>query len=249
MAPASHPLWTDYVAAFGTLVGIVIAGIALLMAKRSAADATRSAKAAEDTARAAEGIGKASTSTLQAATEQLRLATLEHERLETDRARRPVVEQIEISEVQPRPGEEAPAGIFRIGFKNVGDRELVDAMLTILVGPGCGPLLTDRWGNEQPDRSKDETRERWPGVDGGPQTFDYIPLRLKVPVGESRVQYVCATRFGRFPLRVKLFSAALEGTGPWIDAWIDVSPDGTATIARLSDAGSGQYEGHCVAFE
>jgi hypothetical protein len=75
--PAAHPLWTDYVAAFGTVVGIAIAGSAFVVARRSARDSTRSAESAERTARAAESIGAASAATLEAATKQLELATAE----------------------------------------------------------------------------------------------------------------------------------------------------------------------------
>lgn len=249
MHPANHPLWTDYLSAFGTVVGIVIAGAAFVIAKRSAADATHSAESAERTAGAAEAIGTASASTLEAATEQLLLAKLEHERLQQDRARRPVVDRIELKEIQPRPGEEAPSGVFRVGFSNSGERGLTDAALTILLDPGSNPALTTRWGNRRWDQSRDETQERWPGVDGDPRAFDYLVVRANVPVGESCRRYVCATRFGRFPLRIKLFSAALRASGPWIDAWVDIEKDGRTTITHLPDDARRPHEGRCEDFE
>lgn len=237
-------------AAFATIVGIVIAGLALIMARSSAADAARSAEAAERTARAAEEMSQASVSTLDAATEQLRLARAAHERLEADRGRRPIVTHIAVTEVQPRTGAETPPGIFRLGFKNDGDRELAGAILTILIDPGGDAILTDRWGNPASNQPKDETRERWPGVVGDPRAFDCIPLHTDVPVGTSVVQYVCVTRVGgRFPIRVKLFSAALEGNGPWIDAWVDVDAVGVATVARLPQHTEGRYGGRHTDFD
>lgn len=243
MLIASNPLWTDYLAAVATIVGIVIAAAALVMAKRSAADATRSAATSERTARAAEQMSEASVATLEAASGHLELARTEHERLEAERARRPRVDQIELSEVEPRGGEEAPTGIFRVGFMNSGDRPLVDAILTILVDPGLDPLLTNRWGQLLGEQPRDETQERWPGPVGDPRAFDYIAIRLDAAVGLSLVQYVCARRFGRFPVRIKLFSASLDGGGPWIDAWVDIDAAGKARIARLPSDQGGKYAG------
>jgi hypothetical protein len=231
VSPASHPYWTDYVSAFGAVVGIVVAGAAFVVALRSAKDASRSAGSAERTA-------QASASTLEAASEELALARHEHERLEADRARRPVVERIELSDVHARHGEESPAGVFRVGFSNTGDQDLRDAFFTILLDPGCVAVLVDRWGNVKPDQSKDETHERWPGVEGIPRAFDYFVRRISVPVGVASLQYVCIPRWGRFPIRVKLFHAALAGGGPWVDRWIDINDQGTATVVDLPDDGS-----------
>jgi hypothetical protein len=240
---ASHPYWTDYVSAFGAGVGIVVAAAAFVVAFRSARDAHSSAESAERTARA-------STATLEAANEQLTLARQEHERLEAERMRRPQVPAIELSAIEPRPGEETPPGMSRIGFTNSGDRELREAVLTIMFDRGSAVVLTDRWGNPASDQSKDDTRERWPGVDGVPLAFDYFARHVSVPVGVSRLQYVCMPRAGRFPIRVKLFHAALDGDGPWADRWIDVDDQGSTTIIDIAEDGpAGRYEGRQADFD
>jgi len=243
MPVASHPFWTDYISAFGAAVGIVVAAAAFVVASRSARDAHSSAESSERTARA-------STATLQAANEQLALARREHERLEAERMRQPEVRAIELSGIDPRPGEETPPGVSRIGFTNSGDRGLRDAVLTILFDRGSAAVLTDRWGNPASDQSRDDTRERWPGVDGVPLAFDYFARHVSVPVGVSRLHYVCIPRAGRFPIRVKLFHAALPGDGPWADRWIEVDDQGNTTILDVSEESSrGAYEGRQTDFD
>jgi hypothetical protein len=250
MLASSHPYWTDYVGAFGTVVGILVAGAAFVVARRSAADSTRSANSADRTAKAAEAISEASQAALEAATAQLEVARREHGWLEAERARRPIVDRVELSEIRARPGEETPPGVFRVGFINSGDRDLQGAILTILVDPGCAAVLTDRWGNPDLDQSKDETHERWPGVTGVPRAFDFFARRVNAEVGVASLQYVCVPRAGRFPLRVKLFHAGLAGRGTWVDAWIDLNEQGVAGVVRLSDAGfAGEQEGRCDDFD
>lgn len=236
IVPTGHPFWTDYASVFGAIVGILVAAAALIVAVRSARDSKRSADAAERTA-------NASVATLEAATEQLQLASQEHERLEAERARQPGVDQITVSEIQPRPGEEAPAGVFRVGFANRGDADLRDAVLTIMFDPGSAATLVDRWGNLDPDQSKDETHERWPGPLGVLRSFDYFARHVNTPAGVSSLQYVCFPRRGRFPVRVKLFSASLTGFGPWTDKWIDIDEQGSASVSDLP-GGRARYEGH-----
>ncbi len=243
MPVATHPFWTDYVSAFGALVGIVVAAAAFVVAFRSAMDARASADSSERTARA-------SRATLQAANEQLELARKEHERLEADRRRRPQVKDVEVSAIEAQAGKETPPGVWRIGVRNSGDRELQDAVLTIMFDRGSAAVLTDRWGNHASDQSKDDTRERWPGVDGVPLAFDYFARHVSVPVGVSRLQYVCMPRAGRFPIRVKLFHAALDGDGPWADRWIEVDDQGGTTILEIAEGGaSGGYEGRQAEFD
>src|ERR1700677_127713 len=65
---ATKPFWTDYVSAFGAVVGILVAAGAFRVALGSARDSRRSADAAETTATSAH--------------EQLVLARAEHEQLE-----------------------------------------------------------------------------------------------------------------------------------------------------------------------
>jgi hypothetical protein len=108
-----------------------------------------------------------------------------------------------------------------------------------LFDPGCVADLTDRWGNPETGHSKDETRERWPGVQGPPREFDYFAQRVSIQVGVSSMQYVCIPRAGLFPIRVKLFHAALTGGGPWTARWIDVDDKGTAVVIDITDDGSG----------
>ena len=87
-------------------MGILVAGGAFVVAFRSARDARRSADSSERTAHA-------SAATLQAANEQLALVRGEHERMEAERLRKPDVKGIELSAIDPRPGEQAPPGVFR----------------------------------------------------------------------------------------------------------------------------------------
>jgi hypothetical protein len=250
MLASSHPLWTDYVGAFGTVVGIVVAAAAFIVARKSAADSNRSAESAERTAKAAESISEASKATLEAAAGQLDVARREHGWLEAERARQPIVDRIELSEIHARPGEETPPGVFRVGFVNTGARALQGAILTVLVDPGCAAVLADRWGNADVDQSKDETHERWPGIAGVPRAFDFFARRANVEAGVATLQYVCVPRAGRFPLRVKLFHAGLARRGPWVDAWIDVDEQGAVAVIRLSDAGfTGQQDGRCDDFD
>jgi hypothetical protein len=243
MLLATHPYWTDYVSAFGAAVGILVAGAAFVVAFRSARDARRSADSSERTAHA-------SAATLQAANEQLALVRGEHERMEAERRRKPDVKGIQLSAIDPRPGEQAPPGVFRVGFANTGDRELQDALLTILFVPGSAAGLTDRWGNPESGDSKDETRERWPGVEGPPREFDYFARRVSIQVGVASTQYVRIPHAGLFPIRVKLFHAGLTGGGPWTDRWIDVDDKGTAVIIDITDEGSrGPFNGRHADFD
>jgi hypothetical protein len=102
---AAKPLWTDYVSAFGAAVGILVAAGAFVVALRSARDSSRSADAAE--------------TTVASAHEQLVLARAEHEQLEADRRRRPIIERIRVGAIASGPGEEdPPAGMFSIGLTN-----------------------------------------------------------------------------------------------------------------------------------
>jgi hypothetical protein len=250
VAAAAHPLWTDYLAAWGAIVGVLVALVALVIAIWSAKGAARSAESARDTRDAASKIAQASQATLEAANGQLELARLAHERIEADHARRPIVERIMVTQIHPRAGEEAPAGTFRIGFTNTGDRELSDGIFTILLDPGSSPELTDRWGNATTGMPSDETIERWPGVDGPPRTFDYLVRTVKVPVGVSVLHYVRLRRHGRWALRVKLFSAELNDGGPWIDVVIKVDQDGVAQINEHSNSSrKASLQGRLSAFD
>jgi hypothetical protein len=244
---AEHPPWTEYVAALGSIVGIIVAisgvilaGIALYYAVRSASDAEESAHLAR---RMADGMGdlvRASQATLGSAIEQLHVARAEHARLEEERARRPVVNQIEISEIEGAPGADAPSGVFRIGFTNSGDTALREALLTIMVDRGALPETTTRWGDAGERLSEDLTMERWPGAQGIPREMEYQAAAVEVPRGVSRVRYIRLQRRGRFALRVKLFCADLEKEGPWVDVFVEVSDRGVTTIDNLSGEGPRQ---------
>jgi hypothetical protein len=246
---ADSPLWTEYVSAFATVAGVLIAVVAVVIAVRSSNSAFRSADSAEKTAAAADASAVASKATREAADQQLAVAREEHAQIEADRARQPVVEGIVPSQIASRPGELAPERTVRIGFTNRGARALEDGLLTILLNPGSDAELTDRWGKREGEPHDDETIERWPGVNGAPQALDYFARPIRLPAGVSLLHYVRVGRpHGRFSLRVKLFSTELAGNGPWVDAIIDVDPDGTATIDDLSDA-SGPFSGRCGDFD
>ncbi len=234
---ATKPLWTDYVSAFGAAVGILVAAGAFVVALCSARDSRRSADAAEKTASSAH--------------EQLMLAHSEHEQLEAERRRRPAIESIYIGAIAPGPGEEdPPAGVFSIGLTNTGDRDLQDAVLTILFERGSAAELTNHWGQADLDQSHDTTQEGWPGVEGPPESFYFFARRITVQVGVSFVQYVRVPRVGRFPIRVKLFHATLDRRGPWTDRWIDVDPAGKTTVIYIDeDHQEGPYDGHNADFD
>jgi hypothetical protein len=137
-------LWTDYISAFGAAVGILVAASAFVVALHSARDSRRSADAAETTAASAH--------------EQLVLARAEHEQLEADRRRRPIIERIHVGAIASGPGEEdPPAGVFSIGLTNTGDRDLQDAVLTILFDRAYAAQLTKPLGSTRP---KDLTIQR-----------------------------------------------------------------------------------------
>jgi hypothetical protein len=251
LAATNHPAWTDYASAVGAILGTLTAAVALIIALRSAADARRSSASADQTRVAAEKIAAASQAALESTTQQLGIVQSEHDRLEAERARRPAVDRISASAIQPRPAELLPSGLFRIAFKNVGDRPLLDAILTILIDPGSVPALTDRWGTPTGQRPSDETRERWPGPAGLPRTFDYIAQNINVPIGVSHVQYVRVARWGRFALRIKLFQADMTESGPWLDSVVDVDrASGAALVDSLrAEFPGGVFEGRCAAFE
>lgn len=242
MPPATSPLWTEYVSAFAAVVGVTVAFVALIIARRSARSASASATSAEQTAQSAAESATASTAVAQAADQQLAVAREEQRRLEAERARKPRVSEITPSEVESRPGQEAPARMIRIGFTNHGDRTLEDGLLTILLDPGSAPEITDRWGRNSQEVPADETIERWPGPKGIPRAFVYFAQPLRIPAGVSIVRYVRVARHGRFAIRVKLFSAELDNGGPWVDAMVVVDEAGNARIDDLSHEGlfSGQ---------
>ena len=248
MDPAASPLWTEYVSAFATVAGVLIAVAAVVIAVRSSNSASRSADSAAKTAVAADASAVASAATRKAAGQQLALAREEHIQIEADRARQPVVEGIVPSQIASRPGELAPERTVRIGFTNSGERALEDGLLTILLDPGSDAELTDRWGTRAGEAPNDETIERWPGIDGAPRAFDYFVRQLRVPAGVSQLQYVRVGRRGRFSMRVKLFSAELAGNGPWVDAVIDVDSAGVANIDDLEDV-QGLFAGRCGDFD
>jgi hypothetical protein len=145
---ATKPLWTDYVSAFGAAVGILVAAGAFVVAFRSARDSSRSADAAETTAASAH--------------EQLVLARAEHEQLEANRRRRPIIERIHVGAIASGPGEEdPPAGVFSIGLTNIGDRDLQDAVLR-----SCSivhPLPSSRTAGVNPTSINPSTRHRRAG--------------------------------------------------------------------------------------
>lgn len=238
--------WTDYVSAWGAIAAILIAVVgvgfaaaAWRQARASAADALRSAGAARDTATSAKEISDASQKALEAATAQLEVATQEHERLEAERARRPAVDQIVITDVTPAEGEDPAIGVFRIAFLNSGTRDLTDAQLTLLFVRGSATeLLSGRWGDPEPTASLDNTRERWPGSDGSPLDLDFVVKPVSVQRGVWKLQYIRIRRQGRFPIRAKLFHADLEGNGPWIDAWVHVDESGTTRVEVIEPGGS-----------
>jgi len=232
----TYPLWTDYVSAFGAVVGILIAAIALCIAVSSANDAARSADSAKQ-------IADASEKTRKAAEAQQKLAELERQRITANEARCPVVERIELSDVVPRIGIETAPAALRIGFTNTGDRPLTDAVLTIMLDPGSAPELTDRWGQPIGDTPLDETTERWPGANGLPRAFDYITRNVNVPVGVSSLTYIRVGRRGRFAVRAKLFHADLHEGGPWTDVAIEVAPTGRTTVDDMATEVSGPFHG------
>ena len=241
MLGADHPLWTDYVAAFGSIVAVVVAGvgvliaiIALYYAIQSTHEAEESSRLARRTADAAGELVNAGRATLDSAIGQLRIARLEHERLEAERARRPAVEAIVVSQIEPEPGEDASAGTFRVGFTNTGDKALSEGIFTIMVERGALPEATNRWGDVSGDNRDDVTTERWPGIGGTPRAFDYLASNVNTPRGVSLVRYVRVRRYGRFAVRAKLFSADLEGDGPWVDVLLDVSEAGVTKVDDLS---------------
>ncbi len=234
---ATKPFWTDYVSAFGAIVGILVAASAFVVALCSTRDARRSADAAETTAASAH--------------EQLMLARAEHEQLEADRQRRPVIERIHIRAIAPAPGEEDPsAGVFSIGLTNTGDRDLQGAVLTILFERASAAQLTNHWGQPDLNQSHDTTQEGWPGVEGPPESFYFFARPITVQVGVSFVQYVRIPRVGRFPIRVKLFHATLDRRGSWTDRWIDVDLTGKTTVIDIGQGSQeGPYEGHNADFD
>jgi hypothetical protein len=235
---ATKPFWTDYVSAFGANAGILVAAGAFAVALGSARDSRRSADAAETTAASAN--------------EQLMLARTEHEQLEADRRRRPAIEGIDIGALAPGPGEEdPPAGVFSIGLINTGDRELQDAVLTILFHPASAAQLTDHWGKPDPNQSQDTTQESWPGVKGSPESFYFFAPRITLQVGVPYKQYVRIQRRGRFPIRVKLFHATLDRRGAWTDRWIDVDrATGKTTVIDVDqDHQEGPYDGRNADFD
>jgi hypothetical protein len=235
---ATKPLWTDYVSAFGAAVGILVAAGAFVVALRSARDSRRSADAAETTAASAH--------------EQLVLARAEHEQLEADRRRRPIIERIHVSAIASGPGEEdPPAGVFSIGLTNIGDRDLQDAVLTILFDRASAAQLTNRWGQPDLDQSRDATQEGWPGVEGPPESFYFFARPITVQAGVSFVQYVRIPRAGRFPIRVKLFHATLDRRGAWTDRWIEVvDPTGKTTVIDIGKGHrDGPYDGRDADFD
>jgi hypothetical protein len=234
---ATKPFWTDYVAAFGAVVGILVAAGAFVVALSSARDSRRSADAAEKTASSAH--------------EQLMLARSEHEQLEAERRRRPAIERIQIGALEPGPDEEdPPAGVFSIGLTNTGDRDLQGAVLTILFERASAAELTDHWGRPDFDQSHDTTRERWPGVKGPPESFYFFARRITVQVGVSFVQYVSILRTGRFPIRVKVFHADLAGRGPWTDRWIEVDEDGKTVVVDIGETNAREpYDGRDADFD
>jgi hypothetical protein len=210
--------------------------------------ALSSARLARRTADAAGDIANASRATLDSAIEQLKIAGHEHRRLEEERARQPAVASIVVSEINARPGEQAPPGTFRIEFTNTGDKLLSEGLLTIMLDPGSLPELTDRWGGRSGKLRDDETIERWPGARGLPRDFDFLATSVDVQRGVSVVRYVRVRRHGRFALRVKLFSVDLDGDGPWIDVAVVISAPGTTTIDDLSgDNPPGPTAGRCAA--
>ncbi len=236
MLLATKPYWTDYVSAFGAIIGFAVAGAAFIVASRSARDARRSADASEQTARDAK--------------DQLVLARREHEQLEEERHRRPAIRRIDISAIATGPGEEdPPAGVFRIGLTNTGERELEEAVLTILFDRASAAELTDRWGTPDLNQSQDATQERWPGIAGPPESFYFFARPVTVQVGVSFVQYVCIPRTGRFSIRVKLFHATLDRRGVWTDRWLDVDPTGKTTITVIGPDDEGPYEGREADFD
>ncbi|MGH2880908.1 MAG: hypothetical protein ACRDK4_15030 [Solirubrobacteraceae bacterium] len=218
-----------------------------MIAVRSAKSASESAKLAEETAASAAASATSSAATQQAAEDQLALARREHERIEADLARKPMVDHITPSQIENRPGEAAPERTVRIGFTNSGNKALEDGLLTILIDPGSDAELTDRWGTQTGKGRDDETIERWPRPDGIPRAFDYFALPMRVPAGISIVRYVRIGRQGRFSLRVKLFSTELDGDGLWADAVIVVDQDGKAHIDDLSEA-NGPFAGRHADF-
>jgi hypothetical protein len=235
---ATKPLWTDYVSAFGAAVGILVAAGAFVVALRSARDSRRSADAAETTAASAH--------------EQLVLARAEHEQLEADRRRRPIIERIHVGAIASGPGEEdPPAGVFSIGLTNTGDRDLQDAVLTILFDRASAAQLTNRWGQPDLDQSRDATQEGWPGVEGPPESFYFFARPITVQAGVSFVQYVRIPRAGRFPIRVKLFHATLDRRGAWTDRWIEVvDPTGKTTVIDIGQGRrDGPYDGRNADFD
>jgi hypothetical protein len=238
---ATSPLWTEYVSAFGGVVGIFVAGVALLVAMGSAKSARRSAEASESAA-------ETSKEAIRAANAQLAIAEREAERIEAEQARRPAVSGIKISEIESLPGELAPPGVFRISIKNEGERDLRDAWLTVLCVRGSAAELVDRWGNPKSDQDRDVTRERWPGVQGSPEVFDYFARQIHIEVGVSHILYVRIPRSGTFPIRAKLFHQALEGGGPWIDNWVAVDDD-SASVRDHFEGYAGASRGRLTDFD
>lgn len=128
--------WTDFVGAFAGLLGAVLAGVALWLTFRSAADAKASRAAAQESAQAA-------TRTAVAAEGQLAVAKGE----EAERARRAVF-KIELTADTSGTYEDRPPFLVNVhfGIENVGDRPVAEHAVGNIVMPLAAGL--DKATNE-----------------------------------------------------------------------------------------------------
>jgi hypothetical protein len=134
--------WTDYVGAFAGLLGAVLAGVALWLTIRSAADAKASREAAEQSAQAA-------TRTAEASEAQLEVVRNEAKTTQAERARRAAF-RIELKANAIGTQTDRPPGlvVLHFGIENSGDRLAEHAVANVVLPPAAGrDRATDEYGN------------------------------------------------------------------------------------------------------
>jgi len=219
--------WLEYLGAIGGFLGAVAAGVALVIALRSSADAKRSADAAEKalvdisrTALAAEQSADASRTAADAAQQELQL-------LLSEQSRRPEVSVAFEARYSPnQPADERVVVVVQIGIRNVGTRDAEHATVNFLWPQGVTiKPCRDRYGNGEVDVTILTTNDV---LIAGQDSVDCIyPAHTldRLPVDVSVLYYyrVVLPARATFPMSFRLIHGAMPNRGVRIGALLDAS--------------------------
>jgi hypothetical protein len=228
------PGWLDYAAAFGAILGVAVAGLALVLTHRSADDARQSREASTRSADAAERTARAAEEDLALFKEEVAVGRAERARRAFPKVDLSAVVMPELSDAAPR------AVIIGVHIINHGSRAAKSYTVNLFMPEGIGAeaCSSGSRGYGQPvgmisgptprDLGRGEEPSRYWTHDG-----EYLPAKAeKISWGHVKINTAAA---GSHPLAVEVVCPDFSG-GRRECLWeLVVPPLGDEVLIREKD--------------